>query len=376
MIREWLTQRDARLTEARALLDGAEKAGRGLTDEEKAGYDGAMNEVASLNDAMRRREALIVAESVKPSMPAVNRIGRGDSEERAVAHFIRTGDRGALGELRSNATDMNIGTAADGGYAVPTGHYKGIIARRDEGALFKKLGVMPIPGKGTTVNVPVDAGTAELFVSTAEAAEFDLDASVLGSTAMTLVKFTKKIVLSDELLEDEDSNLMAFLNDYVGRALGKTHNYALVTEALANGTSVTLAAAAAATTGDPETVIYSLADEYADNAQWILRRLTEGAYRKLTGANFMYQDTPPGAARTLGGYDVNNSAYVPAIGAGNKSLIFGDFSMMGVRQGGITFLRDPYGAAATGQVRLFYYARIAYKVLQAEGILYGKHPTA
>ena len=37
MIRGWLSQRDARLTEARALLDGAEKAGRGLTDEEEEG---------------------------------------------------------------------------------------------------------------------------------------------------------------------------------------------------------------------------------------------------------------------------------------------------------------------------------------------------
>ena len=376
MFREWLTQRNARLIEARALLDEAEKAGRGLTDDEKARYDGAMNEVASLNDALRRREALIVAESVRPSMPAVNRIGLGDSEERATAHYIRTGDRGALGELRSNATDMNITTAADGGYAVPTGHYQGIIARRDEGALFQRLGVLPIPGKGTTVNAPTDAGAANVFVSTAEAAAFDLDAPVLGQAAMTLVKFTKKIVLSDELLEDEDSNLIAFLNNYVGRALGKTHNSALVTEALANGTSVTLGAAAAATAGDPETIIYSLADEYSDNAQWIMRRLTEGAYRKLTGAAFLYQDTPAGSRRILGGYPVNNSAYVAAIGAGNKSSIFGDFSFMGMRQGTLTFLRDPYGAAATGQVNLFYYARIVYKVMAAEAILYGKHPTS
>ena len=107
-----------------------------------------------------------------------------------------------------------------------------------------------------------------------------------------------------------------------------------------------------------------------------MRRLTEGAYRKLTGAAFLYQDTPAGSRRILGGYPVNNSAYVAAIGAGNKSSIFGDFSFMGMRQGTLTFLRDPYGAAATGQVNLFYYARIVYKVMAAEAILYGKHPTS
>jgi hypothetical protein len=40
----------------------------------------------------------------------------------------------------SNDTDMNVGTSADGGYAVPTGHYNGIIARLDEAALYGKLG--------------------------------------------------------------------------------------------------------------------------------------------------------------------------------------------------------------------------------------------
>lgn len=377
MFREWLTQRNARLTEARALLDEAEKAGRGLTDDERVLYDAAMNEVTSLNDAMRRREALIVAESVRPSMPAINRIGRGDSEERAVAHYIRTGDRGAMGELRSsNATDMNIGTPADGGYAVPTGHYNAVIAKRDESALFQILGCMPIPGTGTTVNVPTDTVGANVFVSTAETVAFDLDAPALGQAAMTLVKFTKKIVLSDELLEDEDSNLLAFLSNYVGRALALTHNTALVTEALANGTSVTLAAAAAATAGDPETMIYSLPDFYADRAAWIMKRATEGAYRKLTGSMFLYQVTPNGAERSLGGFPVYNSALVAAIGAGNKSSVLGNFEFMGVRQTGLTFLRDPYGAAATGQVNLFYYTRIVYKVLNASAILYGKHPTS
>lgn len=42
----------------------------------------------------------------------------------------------------------------------------------------------------------------------------------------------------------------------------------------------------------------------------------------------------------------------------------------------MTFLRDPYSAAATGQVNLFYYFRVVFKVLLAEAVLYGKHPTA
>jgi phage head maturation protease len=131
----------------------------------------------------------------KAAAPTVLKTGLGDNEVKAYAHFLRTGDSRALGGAMkaSNDTDMNVGTSADGGYAVPTGHYNGIIARLDEAALYGKLGVMQIPGSGTTVNVPLDAEADGEFVSTAEAAAFDRDAPALGTAAMTLVKYTKKV---------------------------------------------------------------------------------------------------------------------------------------------------------------------------------------
>src|SRR3990167_8371510 len=92
-----------------------------------------------------------------------------DDETRSLAAFIRTGDAEGLRELRaSNNTSMNIATAADGGDAVPTGHFQQIIERRDEQMLAKKLGVRPIGGKGTTVNVPYDNEADGEFVVTAE----------------------------------------------------------------------------------------------------------------------------------------------------------------------------------------------------------------
>ena len=155
--------------------------------------------------------------------PMVNSVTKlGDSEIKAYSHFLRTGDESAI--KASNDTDMNIGTAADGGNAVPTGHFQGIIARRDESRLSASLGVRNIPGVGTTVNVPVDNEADGEFVSTAEAAASDRDAPALGTVAMTLVKYTKRVELSNELLQDEDSRLMEFLNDFVGRGMAKTHN--------------------------------------------------------------------------------------------------------------------------------------------------------
>lgn len=368
-----------------------------LEAEDELAFDAIMEDVEELNRQIGREERLAleggaVMAAGAPVLPihlqipvqtmeAPNlnlRTRRGDSEERAIAHYVRTGDAGAVRELRaSNDTDMNIGTPADGGYTVPLGHYNGIVAKRDEGMLASVLGVRRIQGIGTTVNVPYDAGTANVFVNAAEAAAFDRDAPVLGQHALTLQKYTKKIQLSDELLQDEDSRLVEFLNDYVGRALALTHNNLLVTEALANGTSVSLGAAAAVQATDVPNVIRSLAGGYAEGAQFLMKRATHYAFLALTGNNWQFVNTPNGNVNALWGYPVQNSDWVPGVGAGAKSLIFGNFNYVGMREApGLTFLRDPFSAAGSGQVNLYYYFRAVYKVLLPVALLYGTHPAA
>lgn len=317
--------------------------------------------------------------NVLPSIEAPNvnlKTKLGDSEVKALAYYIRTGQPGAL--KASNDTDLNIGTNADGGYAVPTGHYQGIIARRNEGMLTDRVGVTRIPGVGTTVNVPVDGAAGNVFVSTNEAASFDRDGVTLGQVQMTLVKYTKRIQISYELLQDEDSRLQAFLDAKVGEAMALTHNNALVTEALAGGTSVTLGTAAAANADDIPTMLAAMTDEYGDRMSFVMKRATAYAYRKLRGDNWQYGPGNNGEGLdTLWSVPVYHSQYVPAIGAGNKSLILGNFSFIGLREApALTFLRDPYSSAGSGQVNLYYYTRFVYKTLQAAPILYGKHPTA
>jgi HK97 family phage major capsid protein len=372
-----------------------------LGEEEQRAFDAVMEEVEELNRQISREERLaleggavlgasgtvqnggsslpIQVQQSPVEAPNLNlRTRRGDSEERAIAYYIRTGDGSAVRELRaSNDTDMNITTPADGGFAVPVGHYQGIISRRDEGMLAAALGVRKIPGIGTTVNVPYDAGMANVFVNTAEATAFDRDAPALGQHALTLQKYTKKIVLSDELLQDEDSRLVEFLNDYVGRALALTHNQLLVNEALASGTSVTLGQAADVEAEDIPLLIRNLAGGYAEGAQFVMKRATHYAFLALTGNNWQYVNTPAGTINALWGYPVQNSDWVPGVGAAQKSVIFGNFNYMGMREApGLTFLRDPFSAAGSGQVNLYYYFRAVYKVLLPVALLYGTHPAS
>lgn len=373
--------------EMKALHDGAE--GRDLTDDEQRSYDELHGKVKSADKQIKRAEEvealsadLRSAPGTMPQAPAVLPAkNRGDNELRLWERWLRTGDEGAARELRaSNDTDMNIGTAADGGYTVPTGHYNQIIARRDEMAIPMQVGVTRITGNGTTINVPVDAEADGEFVSTNEASAFDRDAPALGTVALTKVKYTKQIQLSYELLEDEASNLLPFVTNWVGRGLAKTYNSLFVTEALANGTaSLTFDAAATIGAAEIPELYYKQAAEYADGSVWVMNRTTEGIIRGLTGNPFLYVQTPAGNASRpeIWGAPVFNTGKMSAAAASVKSVLFGNFAYMGMYEDpGLTFMRDPYSLAYLGQVRLLYYFRIDFGVLQAEAIHYGTHPTA
>lgn len=379
------------LTQAKELAEKAEQ-----TAEDRSKIDELIAKADELAKDIERREK-IDAEMAKLNQStgravknaqsvSHNRLPLGMDESRAFEHWIRTGDAGGIQELRaSNATDMNIGTAADGQYLVPTDHYQGIIARRDEGMLANQIGVTKFTGKGTTINVPIDDEADGEFVVTTEANEFDLDAPATNKVALTKLLYSKQVKLSYQLLQDEDSNLMEFLTNFVGRGLAKTHNSLLITEALANGTaSLTLDAAAAIGPAEIPELVYKQQAEYADGSVWLMNRTTEGYIRGLLGTSttdgFLFNPNPAGSDRgkpEIWGYPVYNTAKMTALAASVKSLLFGNFAFMGLYEDpGLTFLRDPYSLAYLGQVRLLYYFRADYGVLQAEAIHYATHPSA
>lgn len=333
-------------------------------------------------------------------MPAVLRIPRGDSFGHAFAHWLQTGDKSGFeasafepvpGVPRgqegltiygaSNATDMNIGTAADGGDLVPVGFYNQIIARRDETMLAAQLPVMRIPGIGTTVDVPYDNEADGEFVATTEANTFDLDAPALAKKSLTLVLYSKYTDVSYQLLEDTPTNLLGFLADFVGRGMAKTHNSLLLTEVAANGTALkAFASATAIAFGEPEDIVGNAdLSAYLDDdaaCAWVMRSSTHWDIKSIVGTDRQYAVNED-RGRTLLGYPVAYSQKAAAVAASAKSVYFGNWRYVGMREGnGITFLRDPYTVAVKGQIRLLWYFRTVYGVLQAEAVGYGQHPSA
>lgn len=379
-------QMAAKAEEARAIYEKAQAEKRAVSTEEETRYKALIAEAKALKAEAERLEEL-------EGFTGPQRSGGGattqqqrtaDTPQAIYCRYLRTGDPGAMSELRAyNNTDMNVTTAADGEVVVPVGMVQDIVARRDELMLAPKLGVRNVPGKGTTVNYPIDNEADVLFASEAESADIDQDAPALTEKAFTLVKYAKYITLTWELLRDEDANLMSFLNDWVARGWAATHNSLLITEALANGTAgLTLDAAAAIGAAEVPELVGKLLPEYQDGAQWIIHPTT---YAYLSGLNsssvFTFAPQPggnlAGGGQMLWGYPLNQSSYATAYAASAKSLIFGNFNFMGKREGtGLTTLRDPYSVASKGQVRLWFWFDAVYGVLQAEAIQYATHPSA
>ena len=279
----------------------------------------------------------------------------------------------------SNAVTMVAGTAAAGGNAIPTGHFSGIIAKKRETAVSDRVGVLDIPGKGTTVNVPWDNEADGEFVSTAESADYDKDSPAIGLHAMTLGKYTKNVFLSEELLEDEDSALMPFIEAFVGAGWAKTDNNLLVTEVMANGTNLkTFASATAFAAGEIEDMEANdtIGDYLDGNVNFVMRNSTFGLLRKIYGDAPVYRSPAEGGPsirtnRALLEYPVYRTNKAAAVATTTKPILFGDFSYVGRRTSNMRVLRNPYLRGSQGEIVLHYSIRQVYKVLQADAIGYG-----
>lgn len=398
------------IAEGKRLYQAAETAGRELTADEKVRDDAINARLDTLAADIKRHETRRAREL---GAPAVLKLPRGDNEAGALAHFFRSGDVGgvkSLGEVEQegrsfaltlpfpNAAEQrrlmqaaavdstnNVTTDADGKYAVPIGLVRDIVNRKNESDLWMKLGLRRVPGTGTTVNYPVDGADPEVFAATAEQADnhgtsYERHAGVLGQKAFTLAKKTRKVELTEEILEDNDAGLLDHISDRIGREIAKTHNSMLITEAAASGTKVKdFASATAIAAGEPEAIMFNDALSYyledGGSIAWVTRPSTFGAVAALTGNARLYAQTPSGSfQKQLLGYPVEYSQAVTAPAASAKSLYFANWNYVGYREGPeLRFIMDPY--SVDGLVILKYSFRAVVGVLQAAAVGYGLHPT-
>jgi len=312
------------------------------------------------------------------------------SYKSAFWNYVRTGEESDIRKAAKAA--LQEGTNTEGGYLVPDDEYGSIIAKRDEESIISRLGLMRVTTNRDKYNFPTEDASLAKFTLVAEEGPISAaeEEPTFAQVAVPIYKFTKLIKVSEELLEDENSNLEAFLNNAIGRAVADTENYyALV----GGGTTVPQGAFVGGTAGltlDDDTTIGvaeipelmgKLGSPYHNGAVWVMNPATWFYLKGLTGSQFIFTS---GVARlsgtvdgpTLEGYPVILNSNVAAIGATNKSLLFGNFNYMGfVTNRGLRIRRLNELYAGTGQVGILATYRFGCAVLQAEAFQYAIHPT-
>lgn len=334
-------------------------------------------EIKALNEELEKMKSIKI--NAVPTQ-VTKAFTDGQKSDSDFLKWVRDG-----GKSQYEVKAVNITTPTEGQETVPIGHYRQVVARIEElGPLYQTLGVRNIPGRGTTVNVPIDnaaGGTMEpAAVESAAAAEAD---PTFAQVAMTLASYRTQVRVTYEILNDEDSQLLAFLSNYAARRMVNTHNKLLLDEAAASGTSYhTFAANNAIAAGEVEQIAGNddLAPYIDDmSGKWVMRNSTKLAIKAITGDRFYSDNTgarQPGVPNDeLLDFPVYRSNYAAAIGTTAKSVFLGNWDYMGVRHAPtFTVLRDPYSRAANGEVVFHYFMRTVYKVLQAAAIGYGEHP--
>lgn len=357
-------------------------------------------DIQPIMDELKAQRSLI--DELKAAMPGkekgqptvkapavVDHIGQPEYT-KAFYHYLRTGESA---ELRKARKALQEGAATEGGYLVPDDEYGSIIAKRDESSIISRLGLTRVTTDRDKFNFPTENTSMTKFTIVAEegaitAAQSDPS---FAQVPVTIYNFKKLIKVSEELLEDENSNLEAFLTNALGRALADTENYyALIGSgstqpqgAFTGGTAgLTLASASAIAPAEIPALMGKLKTPYHSGAAFVMDPATWFHLKGLTGSQFIFTD---GVARlsgtvdgpTLEGFPVVLNSNVAAIGASAKSVLFGNFDFMGfVTNRGVRVRRLVELYAGNGQVGILANYRFGCAVLEGEAFQYATHPTA
>lgn len=281
-----------------------------------------------------------------------------EPEERAI---LRAGAQSTK-EFRTQTT----GTNTAGGYTVPVELANFIVrSMKDWGPMYDEDIATAIPtASGNIINIPTTDDTSKSGAKHTEGAPLADDGSqdvVFGSKELSAYVYdTEFVKFSMELAQDSIFSMEELLGSLLGERLGRIANRELT---VGDGTGdpngvVTAsslgkaAAAAAAITGDEIIdLLHSVNQAYrrSPKARWQFADTTLASIRKLKDGqgNYLWSmgDVQKGEPGTILGYRYSVNDDVPAIAAGAKPIIFGDFSKYFVRKVGspiIGILRERF----------------------------------
>lgn len=388
-INELRTKRATAWEAAKAFLDSHRNDKGVLSAEDDATYSRMESEITDLGKEISRMERLDAMDkemsratstplTAKPEAPkADTKVGRAsDAYREAFWNHARKRDSY---EIR-NA--LQVGTDSEGGYLVPDTFEKKLITSLEEENIIRKHAHVFTTSNGShKIPVVSSRGTAAWVDEEGQIPESD---DVFGQQLIGAHKISTLIKVSEELLNDSAFDLESYFATEFARRIGNAEEAAFLS---GNGSGkptgiladvggaeigVTAASETAITADELIDLFYSLKSPYRKKAIWVLNDRTIKAIRKLKDSNGQYLWQPAlheGEFDTILGKRIYTSPYAPELGAGAKSIAFGDFSYywIGDRQG-VAFKRLNERYAETGQVGFLASKRVDGKLILPEAI--------
>lgn len=362
-----------------------------LSAEDDATYSRMEQELDDLTREIKRmeRKDAIEAELNKPvASPLTAKPMSPNDKDEKEGRASNTYKKSFWNAMRDKAARpavmdaLKIGSDAEGGYLVPDEYEKTLIEGLEEENIFRKIAKVINTSSGDR-KIPVVAtkGTASWVDEEGLINESD---DTFGQVSIGAYKLGTLIKVSEELLNDSVFDLEDYISTEFARRIGSREEDAFFNgdgvgkpTGIFNSTGgaeigVTSASATAITADELIDLFYSLKAPYRKNAVWVLNDATVKAIRKLKDNNGNYLWQPAITANTpdtILGKPVFTSSYVPTIGAGAKSIAFGDFTYYWVadRQAR-SFKRLNELYAATGQVGFMATQRVDGKLILPEAI--------
>lgn len=354
-IADLIEQRNRCITQGREILDKADKEKRSLSAEERANYDKAFADGATLKADIERYEGMeaeerATAERETRSQREQATGGNAKTKEELQMAGFRSWMRG---ETRANAEgaaefrDLQANTNASGGYlVVPEVYAKDVLTKKKD-LLFlrQKATVIPMPtaaslGIPTLETDPADADwTSEIAIGGTDAT------MAFGKRKLEPHALGKLIKVSRELLRMSALNPEGIVRDRFAYKFGVSEEKGFLTgngsqqplglfTASANGIStgrdVVTGSATDLTFDGIYNAKYSIKAQYRANAEWLVSRtyVNKASLLKDSYGRYLWQPSQQlGTPDMLIGHAVNESEYVPStFTSGLYVGIFGDLS--------------------------------------------------
>ncbi len=347
---------------------------------EKAKAERLAEEIRALAGQIETEEAILRMEegrdgSEKPAFRAGDdeKAGsRAGKEYRAAFEkYLRTND---TAELRS----MAVGTLTKGGYLVPESWEAAIVQKKHE--LFVMRSLADVQTSALDKNIPVEGAEGVSTWLDEEAAYQESDEE-FALKVMEAFKFGRILKASEEILEDETYNLMAYLVTKFARSNGRLEESAFIAgDGVKKPRGFLLDADVGKSTAVNTGFTYdeildlwaSLKSGYAASSSWLMKRTTLIEVMKLKDGDgrYLYQpSTLPGQLGAILDRPVRLADDMPAVAANSKPIAFGDFSYYRIQdRTGFFMQRLNELYAGTGQVGFRGYQRTDGKLLVSEAV--------